>query len=149
MPYIVKHSCSSEPSLAMYLLWIYSVFQLCFFLIHCQLELNLNGKVIRNNSYINYTSVTEGGCPLKCMSTNYSYNTSDHLTWKDEKQLIVEQEADGDGCLFVTRRNDSICISRRMDCIPPTSGLWRCDASELSEKVHSFYFYIGNGSTYG
>ena len=66
-------SSSSKSSLTiLYLLWIYSVFQLCFFFIHCQLELNLNGKVIRNNSYIKYTSVTEGGCSLKCMSTNYS-----------------------------------------------------------------------------
>ena len=149
MPYIVKHSCSSKSSFAMYLLWVYSVFQLCFFLIHCQLELKLNGNVIKNNSYINYTSVTEGGCSLKCMLTNYNYNTFDHLTWKDEKQLIVMQETDGNGCLFVTRRNDSICISRRMECIPPTSGLWRCDASESSGEVHSLYFYIGNGSTYG
>ena len=133
----------------MYLLWIYCVFQHSFFLLHCQLQLNLNGQRIRNNSYINYTSVAVGGCPLECW--NESSNTSEHLTWRDERQMVVQQEVDGDGCLNVTRRNSSICISRRRNyCIPPTSGLWRCNnASESSEKFHSLYFYIGNSSTYG
>ena len=132
----------------MYLLWIYSLFQLSFSPIHCQLQLKLNGTRIRNNSYISYTDVTVGGCPLECWIK--STNTSEHLTWRYEGQMIVQQEADGDGCLNVTRINGSICISRRRNCIPPTSGLWRCNnASESSEIFHSLYFYIGNGSTYG
>ena len=42
-----------------------------------------------------------------------------------------------------------ISLNRKSDCIPDTSGLWRCDILDSSEVMQSLYIYISNDNTSG
>ena len=43
-----------------------------------------------------------------------------------------------------------ISLNRRnSDCIPPTSGLWRCDIPDSSGEIQSLYIYISNDESNG
>ena len=45
-----------------------------------------------------------------------------------------------------------VCMSLedcKSDCIPDTSGLWRCDIADPDDEIQSIYIYIGNDNTSG
>ena len=49
--------------------------------------------------------------------------------------------------LNVTRGQGEVSLNRNnSDCIPETSGLWRCDVPDSSGKNQSIYIYISNGA---
>ena len=77
-------------------------------------------------------------------------SSSDVGNWRDERGRPVHQGADGDTCLYVTRGDGVISLHRRnSSCIPPTSGLWRCDVSHPSGETKSLYIFIGNDTKHG
>ena len=118
----------------MYLLWICGVLQLNFFLAHCQLFFIWRDDEIANNSYISYEDVTNRSSAIKCLTRNL-VSSSEHLTWIDEKEITILS----DGCLYVTRGNESVFLNRRSDCTPPF-GLQRC---VHNITLHTIYIYIG------
>ena len=102
------------------------------------------GENRSNNSFIYYDKIHEGGGALKCV-TNMSINCchTNVSNWRDEFQ-------EGADCLYVTRGDGVISLNRRnSDCIPPTSGLWRCDIPDSSGEIQSLYIYISNDTTSG
>ena len=123
----------------MYLLWICGILQLNFFLAHCQLLFIWRDDEIANNSYISYEDVTNRSSAIKCLTSNLaSSSSSEHLTWIDEKGIIIPS----DGCLYVTRGVNSLSLNRKRYCTPPF-GLQRCSHNVT---LHIIYIYIGNGS---
>ena len=77
-------------------------------------------------------------------------SSSDVGNWRDERGRPVHQGADGDTCLYVTRGDEVISLHRRnSSCIPPTSGLWRCDVSHPSGEIESLYIFISNDTSSG
>ena len=109
-------------------------------------------ETVSNNSFIYYDKIHEGGGALKCV-TNMSINCC-HDTrvsnWRDERGELVQEGADDGTCLYVTRGDGEISLNRRnSDCIPPTSGLWRCDIPDSSEEIQSLYIYISNDTSFG
>ena len=51
-------------------------------------------------------------------------------------------------CIYVIRGDGEISLNRRnSDCIPPTSGLWRCDIPD--SEIQSLYVYISNDESNG
>ena len=131
---------------AISLLVVYSVIVNCQSLPHFQ---NL-GEPARNNSYdrIDY----EGGGALECvtnMSINCCHDTN-VSNWRNERGELVQEGADDGTCLYVTRGYGEISLNRRnSDCIPPTSGLWRCDIPDSSGEIQSLYIYISNDTSFG
>ena len=110
------------------------------------------GVILRNNSLIYYDRIHEGGGALKCM-TNMSINCCHDTSvsnWRDERGELVQEGADDGTCLYVTRGDGEISLNRRnSDCIPPTSGLWRCDIPDSSGEIQSLYIYISNDTFFG
>ena len=110
------------------------------------------GVILRNNSLIYYGRIHEGGGALKCM-TNMSINCCHDTSvsnWRDEGGALVQEGADVGTCLYVTRGDGEISLNRRnSDCIPPTSGLWRCDIPDSSGEMQSLYIYISNDTSFG
>ena len=130
------------------ILVVYSVIVNCQSLPH----FHSLGEPARNNSFIYYANIHEGGGALKCV-TNMSIicchdtNVSD---WRDERGELVQEGADDGTCLYVTRGDGEISLNRRnSDCIPPTSGLWRCDIPDSSGEMQSLYIYISNDTSFG
>ena len=123
--------------LTMNLLWIYSLFQLNFFLFHCQLLFIWRDNEIANNSYISYMDITNRSSAIRCLTSDQI--SSRNLNWIDEKEITIPS----DGCLYVTRAINSVSLNRRSNCTPPTFGLQRC---VHNVTLHSIYIYIGNGS---
>ena len=81
-------------------------------------------------------------------------SSSDGGNWRDERGRPVHQGADGDTCLYVTRGDGVISLHRRnSSCIPPTSGLWRCDVFRPRVEIESLcihvYIYIAKNTSYG
>ena len=104
------------------------------------------GNTLPNNSYIYYANISDGGAGVNCVFNS----SSDVGNWRDERGRPVHQGADGDTCLHVTRGDGVISLHRRnSSCIPPTSGLWRCDVSQPSGEIESLYIYIANDTSYG
>ena len=104
------------------------------------------GNTLPNNSYIYYANISDGGAGVNCVFNS----SSDVGNWRDERGRPVHQGADGDTCLYVTRGDGVISLHRRnSSCIPPTSGLWRCDVSHASGEIESLYIYIANDTIYG
>ena len=105
---------------------------------------------LTNNSYIYYTTIVDGSRALKCVTDNHNCCTdSDDGNWKDERGRAVHQGADGATCFYVTRQRKEINLNRKSDCIPDTSGVWRCDIPDSSEVMQSIYIYISNATTSG
>ena len=104
------------------------------------------GNTLPNNSYIYYTNISDGRAGVNCVFNS----SSDVGNWRDERGRPVHQGADGDTCLYVTRGDGVISLHRRnSSCIPPTSGLWRCDVSHPSGEIGSLYIYIASDTTHG
>ena len=111
------------------------------------------GEILRNNSFIYYDRFDhEEGGALKCvtsMSINCCHDTN-VSNWRDERGELVQEGADDGTCLYVTRGDGEISLNRRnSDCIPPTSGLWRCDIPDSSGEIQSLYIYISNDTSFG
>ena len=117
----------------------------------CQSELwfdHWEQKNLNNNSYIYYTSISDGDNALKCVTTNSDCCTdSDDGDWRDETGTVVHQgPPDNSSCLYVTRGPGEISLNRKNDCTPDTSRLWRCDMAESNDSI---YIYISNDNTSG
>ena len=55
---------------------------------------------------------------------------------------VVHEGPDDTSCLYVTRGYQEISLNRKSDCIPDTSGLWRCDIADYNNEIQSLYIYI-------
>ena len=121
------------------ILVVYSVIVNCQSLPHFQ---NIDHTNLGNNSFVYYDRIYGGGAALKCvtnMSINCCHGTNDS-NWRDERGELVQEGADDGTCLYVTRGDGEISLNRRnSDCIPPTSGLWRCDIPDSSGEIESLY----------
>ena len=106
--------------------------------------------ILTNNSYIHYTNIFDGDRALKCVTDNENCCTdSDVGNWRDERGRAVHKGADGAICLYVTRGQEVVSLNRKSDCIPDTSGLWRCDIPDSSDVMQSIYIYISNDAASG
>ena len=105
-----------------------------------------------NNSFFHYDRNDTERAALKCvtnMSINCCHDTN-VANWRDEGGELVQEGADDGTCLYVTRGDGVISLNRRnSDCIPPTSGLWRCDIPDSSGEIQSLYIYISNDTSFG
>ena len=109
-----------------------------------------NQKNLQNNSYIYYANISDGDNALKCVTDNpYCCTDSDDGDWRDETGTVVHQGPDESSCLYVTRGPGEIRLNRKSDCIPNTSGLWRCDIDESNDEIQSIYIYISIDKTSG
>ena len=120
--------------------------------VNCQSkpQFESNGRVLINNSYIYYENIIAGEGALKCVTDSVNCcNDSDVGNWRDERGRAVYQEEDEATCLYVTRGQGVISLNRKSDCIPDTSGLWRCDIPDSSDVMQSLYIYISNDTTSG
>ena len=131
------------------LLILYNVAMKCQSLPHFQNHLE---TFIGNNSFISYTSIYRGGGALKCVtdSVNCCTGTNNVGNWSDViGEIVHEGSDDGTTCLYVTRGEGEISLNRRnSDCIPPTSGLWRCDIPDSIGEIQSLYIYISISESY-
>ena len=111
----------------------------------------VNGqKTLQNNSYIYYADISDGDNALKCVTDNPNCCTDSDGDWTDETGTVVHQGGpDDSSCLYVTRGYQEISLNRKSDCIPDTSGLWRCDIDESNDEIQSIYIYISNDNTSG
>ena len=114
-----------------------------------QPQLEWGKTSLANNSYIYYANISDGNRTLKCKTDNHNCCNSDNGNWTDERGTSVHQGADGATCLYVTRGQGVVSLNRKSDCIPDTSGLWRCDIPDSSEVMQSLYIYISNDTTSG
>ena len=105
-------------------------------------------RSLTNNSYIHYTNISDGDCALRCRTSSVQCCT-DVGNWRDGRGRTVHQGADGATCLYVTRGQGVVSLNRKSDCIPDTSGLWRCDIPDSNEMMQSIYIYISNDITSG
>ena len=116
------------------------------------LQLEREGSDLRltNNSYIYYANISDGDRALKCVTDSENCCTdSDDGDWRDERGRAVHQGEDGATCFYVTRQRKEIYLNRKSDCIPDTSGVWRCDIPDSSEVMQSIYIYISNDTKSG
>ena len=131
------------------ILVVYSVIVHCQSLPQFQHLGNIN---MMNNSFIYYDKIDDEGGALKCvtnMSINCCHDTN-VSNWRDERGELVQEGTDDGTCLYVTRGDGVISLNRRnSDCIPPTSGLWRCDIPDSSGEIQSLYIYISNDTSFG
>ena len=105
-------------------------------------------EVLPNNSYVYYANISAGEGSLKCVTDSENCcSDSDVGNWRDERGGAVQQGADEATCLYVTRGQGEVSLNRNnnSDCIPETSGLWRCDVHDSSGENQSIYIYISNG----
>ena len=103
-----------------------------------------------NNSYIYYANISDGDRALKCKTDSRNCcNAFDVGNWRDERGRVVHQGEDESTCLYVTRGQGVISLNRKSDCIPDTSGLWRCDIRDSSEVMQIIYIYISIDNTSG
>ena len=118
--------------------------------VNCQLWLENSEKGLTNNSYIYYANISHGYNALKCVTSN-QYCCTDYYdgNWNDETGTVVHEGPDDTSCLYVTRGYQEISLNRKSDCIPDTSGLWRCDIADSNDEVQSMYIYISNDNTSG
>ena len=121
-------------------------------LVSCQLQPHFesDGRILTNNSYIYYANISDGDSALKCVTDSDNCCNDSHVgNWRDERGRAVQQGADEATCLYVTRGHGVVSLNRRSDCIPESSGLWRCDIPDSSEVMQSIYIYISNDTTSG
>ena len=118
--------------------------------VNCYLLLNNGGKYLHNNSYIYYANISDGDKALKCVTSNRDCCTNSFdVNWNDETGTVVHEGPDDTSCLYVTRGYQEISLNRKSDCIPDTSGLWRCDIADYNDEIQSIYIYISNDKTSG
>ena len=131
-----------------WLLW--EVFLVSYTVVNCQLWFNNSGTVLTNNSYIYYANISNGDKALRCVTDNLNCCTdSSDVNWNDETGTVVHEGPDDTSCLYVTRGYQEISLNRKSDCIPDTSGLWRCDIADYNNEIQSLYIYISNDSRSG
>ena len=121
--------------------------------VNCQSlpQLQQLGELVINNSFIYYDRIDHEGGALECV-TNMSINCcrdTNVSNWRDERGELVQEIADDGTCLYITRGDGEISLRRNSSCIPPTSGLWRCDIPDSSGEIESLYIYISNNESYG
>ena len=119
--------------------------------VNCQVWFSNGRNYLTNNSYIYYANITHGDNALKCATfnnTNCCTNSSD-VNWNDETGKVVHEGPDDTSCLYVTRGSGEISLNRKSDCIPDTSGLWRCDIADYNNEIQSLYILISNDRRYG
>ena len=105
---------------------------------------------LSNNSYIYYANILEGEAALKCVTDSVDCCTGANVgVWSDEKRRPFQQGEDGASCLFVTRGERVISLNRRHNCVPPTSGLCRCDIPDSTGHTQSLFIYVSNSTSYG
>ena len=129
----------------------------CSLLYYIFLPLVSHSPPVSNNSYIYYSEITyyedmnEEEDGLKCVTDSIDCCHDTNVSnWRDERGELVQEEADDWTCLYVTRGDGEISLNRRnSDCIPPTSGLWRCDIPDSSGEIQSLYIYISNNESNG
>ena len=117
--------------------------------VNCQSHVwfNIQERALFNNSYIYYANIGNGYNALKCVTDNPNCCTDfSGVNWKDETGTVVHEGPDDTSCLYVTRGYQEIGLNRKSDCIPDTSGLWRCD---IADEIQSIYIYISNDNTSG
>ena len=118
--------------------------------VNCQIWFNNDGRLLTNNSYIYYANISYGDKALKCLTDNPNCCTdSSDVNWNDETGKVVHEGPDDTSCLYVTRGYQEISLNRKSDCIPDTSGLWRCDIADYNNEIQSLYIYISNDNTSG
>ena len=115
--------------------------------VNCHLVFNNGGNFMRNNSYIYYANISDGDNALKCVTNDL--NCCTNINWNDETGTVVHEGSDDTSCLYVTRGIGEISLNRRSDCIPDTSGLWRCDIADYNDEIQSIYIYISNDKRFG
>ena len=82
---------------------------------------------------------------LKCVTDNPNCCTDSYdVNWNDETGTVVHEGPDDTSCLYVTRGYQEISLNRKSNCIPDTSGLWRCDIADYNDEIQSIYIYISN-----
>ena len=118
--------------------------------VNCQLRFENGGRALSNNSYIYYDIISHGFNALKCVTSNLNCCTdSSDVNWNDETGTVVHEGPDYTSCLYVTRGYQEISLNRKSNCIPDTSGLWRCDIADYNNEIQSLYIYISNDNTSG
>ena len=118
--------------------------------VNCQIWFSNDGRFFSNNSYIYYANISHGDKALKCVTDyhNCCTNSSD-VNWNDETGTVVYEGPDDTSCLYITRGYQEISLNHKSNCIPDTSGLWRCDIADYNNEIQSFYIYISNDNTSG
>ena len=110
-------------------------------------RLKQDNRVLPNNSYILYANITTGDRALKCVTDSANCCTDPDVgNWRDERGRAVQQRANGDTCLYVTRGQGEVSLNRNSNC-HPDFGLWRCDIPHSSGVIQSMYIYIGSSGT--
>ena len=118
--------------------------------VNCQIWLRNGGTFLTNNSYIFYANISHRDKALKCLTNDPNCCTdSSDVNWNDETGKVVHEGPDDTSCLYVTRGSGEISLNRKSDCIPDTSGLWRCDIADKNNEIQSLYIYISNDNTSG
>ena len=125
---------------------------LLLIVVNCQSlpQFESGGRILTNNSYIYYANISDGDSALKCVTDSDNCCNDSHVgNWRDERGRAVQQGVDEATCLYVTRGHGVVSLNRKSDCIPESSGLWRCDIPDSSEVMQSIYIYISNNFTSG
>ena len=132
----------------MILVWLFwAVYLVTDTVVNCQLWFDNGGKLLANNSYIYYANISDGDKALKCVTANPNCCTDSSAgNWNDETGKVVHEGPDNTSCLYVTRGYQEISLNRKSDCIPDTSGLWRCDIADYNDEIQ---IYISNDNTSG
>ena len=119
--------------------------------VNCQSRFNNGENCLTNNSFIYYANImADGYNALKCVTANPNCCTDSYdVNWNDETGTVVHEGPDDTSCLYVTRGYQEISLNRKSDCIPDTSGLWRCDIADYNDEIQSIYIYISNDNTSG
>ena len=118
--------------------------------VNCQVWFKNGGTFLFNNSYIYYANISDGKYALKCVTDNPNCCTDSYDgNWNDETGTVVHEGSDDTSCLYVTRGDGEISLNRKSDCIPDTSGLWRCDIADYNDEIQSIYTYISNDTKSG
>ena len=135
----------------MSLLWLF-ILIISVGLVSCQPQLHFESgeRILTNNSYINYVNISEGDSSLKCVTDSGNCCSDSQMgNWRNERGRAVQQGANETNCLYVTRGHGVVNLNRKSDCVPESSGLWRCDIPDSSEVMQSIYIYISNDNTSG
>ena len=97
-------------------------------------RLKQDNRVIPNNFYIHYANITTNKT-LKCVTDSADCCTDPDVgNWRDERGRAVQQRANGDTCLYVTRGQGEVSLNRNIACVPD-AGLWRCDIPDSSGVI--------------
>ena len=110
-------------------------------------RLERRGDVLVNNSFIlrgSPVNIGEGHSDsLHCVTDN-SECCDGQGDWYDERGRQVQQGPDGEGDLYVTRRDGVVYLNCRSG---GSSGIWRCDIPDSNGVNQSIYIYLGTPTT--